>query len=340
MIKVHLRASGEIEEGDVLVCLGTRKSICAVGVVSGDYEYNPDVPEGVRKDYVHRLPVNWLLNDIDFDITTLNGGRGMTLKTVYPMSRIGWPELQQGLRQAGFSLEVEAKQPATGQKLPYVLIIDEINRGNISRIFGELITLIEPSKRTGAVEALEVVLPYSKRHFSVPENVYLIGTMNTADRSLAGLDIALRRRFVFREMPPRPDLLKDVLVQGLNIGRLLEKMNQRIEVLLDRDHALGHAYFMPLKDDSSLARLELIFRNQILPLLQEYFFEDWQRIGWVLNDQNASANGTAPFIRRPQSELNLADLFGSGVAEKLTDQRWELNHQAFSSLASYQNIVG
>ncbi|WP_256579252.1 AAA family ATPase [Pseudomonas sp. YY-1] len=331
---------GEIEEGDVLVCLGTRKSICAVGVVSGDYEYNPDVPEGVRKDYVHRLPVNWLLNDIDFDITTLNGGRGMTLKTVYPMSRIGWPELQQGLRQAGFSLEVEAKQPATGQKLPYVLIIDEINRGNISRIFGELITLIEPSKRTGAVEALEVVLPYSKRHFSVPENVYLIGTMNTADRSLAGLDIALRRRFVFREMPPRPDLLKDVLVQGLNIGRLLEKMNQRIEVLLDRDHALGHAYFMPLKDDSSLARLELIFRNQILPLLQEYFFEDWQRIGWVLNDQSASANGTEPFIRRPQSELNLADLFGSGVAEKLNDQRWELNDQAFSSLASYQNILG
>ncbi|MDR8016374.1 McrB family protein [Ectopseudomonas guguanensis] len=236
--------------------------------------------------------------------------------------------------------EYVAELPAERERPKYVLIIDEINRGNVSRIFGELITLIEESKRAGRKEHLEVTLPYSKERFSVPDNVYLIGTMNTADRSLAGLDIALRRRFVFREMPPRPDLLKDVLVQGLNIGQLLEKMNQRIEVLLDRDHALGHAYFMPLKDDSSLARLELIFRNQILPLLQEYFFEDWQRIGWVLNDQNASANGTAPFIRRPQSELNLADLFGSGVAEKLTDQRWELNHQAFSSLASYQNIVG
>lgn len=236
--------------------------------------------------------------------------------------------------------EYVAELPADRERPKYVLIIDEINRGNVSRIFGELITLIEESKRAGRKEHLAVTLPYSKERFSVPDNVYLIGTMNTADRSLAGLDIALRRRFVFREMPPRPDLLKDVLVQGLSIGQLLEKMNQRIEVLLDRDHALGHAYFMPLKDDSSLARLELIFRNQILPLLQEYFFEDWQRIGWVLNDQHASANGTEPFIRRPQSELNLADLFGGDVAEKLNDQRWELNHQAFSSLVSYQNIVG
>lgn len=235
--------------------------------------------------------------------------------------------------------EYVAELPADRERPKYVLIIDEINRGNVSRIFGELITLIEESKRAGRKEHLAVTLPYSKERFSVPDNVYLIGTMNTADRSLAGLDIALRRRFVFREMPPRPDLLKDVLVHGLNIGQLLEKMNQRIEVLLDRDHALGHAYFMPLKDDSSLVRLELIFRNQIVPLLQEYFFEDWQRIGWVLNDQHASANGTEPFIRRPQSELNLADLFGGDVAEKLNDQRWELNNAAFASLASYQNIV-
>ncbi|MEE3591218.1 AAA family ATPase, partial [Pseudomonas aeruginosa] len=123
-----------------------------------------------------------------------------------------------------------------------VLIIDEINRGNVSRIFGELITLIEQSKRAGAEEALSVVLPYSKQRFSVPQNVYLIGTMNTADRSLAGLDIALRRRFEFREMPPRPELLDDVRIGGLNVGQLLRTMNQRIEVLLDRDHCLGHAY--------------------------------------------------------------------------------------------------
>lgn len=221
-----------------------------------------------------------------------------------------------------------------------VLIIDEINRGNISRIFGELITLIELSKRAGADEALSVVLPYSKQPFSVPSNLYLIGTMNTADRSLAGLDIALRRRFVFREMPPQPELLNDVEVEGLDIGQLLRVMNQRIEVLLDRDHCLGHAYFMPLKGDASLARLAVIFRNQILPLLQEYFFEDWERISWVLNDQQAESKGTEPFIQRPHSEQSLVALFGSQVAEKLSDQRWELNGKAFDSLDSYLNILG
>nr|WP_231708985.1 AAA family ATPase [Pseudomonas denitrificans (nom. rej.)] len=186
-----------------------------------------------------------------------------------------------------------------------VLIIDEINRGNVSRIFGELITLIEHSKRAGAKEALSVVLPYSKQRFTVPQNVYLIGTMNTADRSLAGLDIALRRRFEFREMPPRPELLDDVVIGGLNVGQLLRTMNQRIEVLLDRDHCLGHAYFIPLKTEPSLERLEAIFRNQILPLLQEYFFEDWERIGWVLNDQQAGTRNTERFVRRPRVSSDL-----------------------------------
>ena len=215
-----------------------------------------------------------------------------------------------------------------------VLIIDEINRGNISRIFGELITLIEESKRAGANEALSVVLPYSKQRFSVPSNLYLIGTMNTADRSLAGLDIALRRRFVFREMPPRPELLDDVEVEGINIGRLLRVMNQRIEVLLDRDHCLGHAYFMPLRADASLARLETIFRNQILPLLQEYFFEDWQRIAWVLNDHNK-----APSDQFIQQRKSLAEqLFGQEVGKGLVDSNWTLNDEAFERLESYLAI--
>lgn len=221
-----------------------------------------------------------------------------------------------------------------------VLIIDEINRGNVSRIFGELITLIEPSKRAGADEELSVVLPYSKERFKVPKNVYLIGTMNTSDRSLAGLDIALRRRFVFREMPPQPELLEGVEVAGVNIGHLLRVMNQRIEVLLDRDHCLGHAYFMSLKSGDSLEQLASIFRNQILPLLQEYFFEDWERIGWVLNDQQAKSNGTEPFVLRPQSEQSLTELFGSEVAGKLNDQRWVLNDAAVESVASYRNILG
>lgn len=227
----------------------------------------------------------------------------------------------------------------------FVLIIDEINRGNVSRIFGELITLIEPSKREGADEELAVSLPYGSEgeSFSVPDNVYLIGTMNTADRSLAGLDIALRRRFTFREMPPRPDELKGVMVEGISLEALLHVMNQRIEVLLDRDHCLGHAYFMDMKIDASkrtLAQLALIFRQKILPLLQEYFFEDWERIGWVLNDQHAASNGCQPFIRQPASEQGLVALFGSKVAEGLSDRRWELNHSAFDSIDSYRNILG
>ena len=331
-----------VEPGDVLVCLGTRKTICAVGVVTGEYEYQQEVPQGVRKDYVHRLPVNWLLKDIDFDITLLNGGVGLTLKALYPMNRLSWPELKGALQEAGHSLAGESPV-AVREKLPYVLIIDEINRGNISRIFGELITLIEPSKRAGAEEALEVLLPYSKKPFSVPDNVYLIGTMNTADRSLAGLDIALRRRFTFREMPPRPELLDGVTVDGVDVGELLRVMNQRIEVLLGRDYCLGHAYFMELQhvsDGEALARLALIFRQKVLPLLQEYFFEDWERIGWVLNDQSADSNGTQPFIRQPAEAegKSLQALFGSKVAGGLSERRWELNDEAFASINSYRNI--
>lgn len=218
----------------------------------------------------------------------------------------------------------------------FVLIIDEINRGNISKIFGELITLIEPSKRIGAEEALTVTLPYSKNPFGIPSNVYIIGTMNTADRSLTGLDIALRRRFTFKEMPPKPELLDDVVVEGINIGKLLEIMNQRIEVLLDRDHCIGHAYFMPLRDDKRLTKLGDIFKRQIMPLLQEYFFDDYERIAWVLND---GSSNSIPFIKMG-GEQALNKLFASQVAEKLKDSRWSINASAFVSKTSYLNIIG
>lgn len=217
-----------------------------------------------------------------------------------------------------------------------VLIIDEINRGNISRIFGELITLIEPSKRAGADEALSVTLPYSKETFSVPANVYIIGTMNTADRSLAGLDLALRRRFSFTEMPPQPELLDQVEVEGVNIGQMLRVMNQRITVLLDRDHTIGHAYFMPLQSKPTLAGLADIFRQKILPLLQEYFFEDWERIRWVLNDQTKP--DSVAFIIEDKS-LEVSALF-QGVADKLRQSsQWVLNDQAFDQVDAYRGIA-
>lgn len=217
-----------------------------------------------------------------------------------------------------------------------VLIIDEINRGNISRIFGELITLIERSKRAGADEALEVLLPYSKKPFSVPANVYLVGTMNTADRSLSAMDVALRRRFVFKEMPPRPGLLAGVEVGAIKIDELLTVMNQRIEALLDRDHCLGHAYFLSLREDGSLAKLSEIFRVQVLPLLQEYFFDDWQRIQWVLNDHR---KGNKAYCFVTISEVNTTDLFGEAVNISRSPQLWRINEDAFLCEESYLGVI-
>ena len=267
----------DIVSGDVLVCLGTISQICAVGIVTGQYEYTEQVPQGVRSDYVHKLPVKWLATDLKFDIRELNQGLGLTLKTVYLLRRIKWQALQDALHRARVVLVNQVKVPESSPE-PYVLIIDEINRGNLSRVFGELITLIEPSKRANAEEALDTILPYSKKRFAVPNNVFLIGTMNTSDRSLAGLDIALRRRFTFREIPPKPELLRSINIDGVNLEQLMKIMNERIEVLMDRDHCLGHAYFITLKDDDPIEELAFIFRQKILPLLQEYFFEDWERI--------------------------------------------------------------
>jgi 5-methylcytosine-specific restriction protein B len=222
----------------------------------------------------------------------------------------------------------------------YVLIIDEINRGNISKIFGELITLIETSKRMGQEEELRVQLPYSKESFGVPSNVYLIGTMNTADRSLAGLDKALRRRFTFKEMPPEPALLNDIVIEGVKIGQLLSKINERIEVLLDREHCLGHAYFMPLKNDKSIQKLAFIFEHEILPLLKEYFFEDWERIAWVLNDQNKK-QPEHRFLKNVSADLSsLSNLFGDKVAGSLQDRRWHINEEAFGNIETYRGILG
>ena len=218
----------------------------------------------------------------------------------------------------------------------YVLIIDEINRGNISKIFGELITLIEESKRTNSEETLDTILPYSKEKFSVPNNVFLIGTMNTADRSLATVDIALRRRFSFVELPPCPELLKDVLVEGLPIDLLLETLNQRIELLLDRDHRLGHAYFLPLKNEPNLLKLSEIFQLQIIPLLEEYFFEDWEQIRLVLNDHR-KADLADQFVRA--SDTSASQLFGEQSELAIGGDVWQLNQSAFGRISAYAGVI-
>tara|TARA_B100002049_G_scaffold91268_1_gene67257 strand:- start:253 stop:3102 length:2850 start_codon:yes stop_codon:yes gene_type:complete len=171
---------------------------------------------------------------------------------------------------------------------PVVLIIDEINRGNVSAIFGELITLLEPDKRLGQEEGIKVKLPYSQDaqvDFGVPPNLYLIGTMNTADRSVEALDTALRRRFSFEEIMPQPELFAEVVVAGFNLKEVLETINLRIEALLDRDHTIGHSYFFKVKDATNKEEaLKQVFKDNIIPLLQEYFYGDYSRIGLVLGE--------------------------------------------------------
>ena len=167
----------------------------------------------------------------------------------------------------------------------HVLIIDEINRGNVSAIFGELITLLEEDKRKGNPEHTEAVLPYSGDNFSVPNNVYIIGTMNTADRSVEALDTALRRRFSFVEMQPKPGILSDkkyVKYKDVDLSKLLETINKRIEVLIDKDHQIGHSYFIGIQDLEDLRRT---FKDKIIPLLEEYFYGDFGKIGLVLGEK-------------------------------------------------------
>ena len=167
------------------------------------------------------------------------------------------------------------------RKENHVIIIDEINRGNVSAIFGELITLIEKDKRAEEKEAINITLAYSKTKFSVPNNVFIIGTMNTADRSVEALDTALRRRFSFEEISPNPKLLEEHKYQEVNLNLLLDKINQRIELLVDKDHQIGHSYFFSI---NSLDDLKIVFKDKIIPLLEEYFYGDLGKIGLVLGE--------------------------------------------------------
>lgn len=219
-----------------------------------------------------------------------------------------------------------------------VFIIDEINRGNISNIFGELITLIEDTKRIGAKEECQVKLPYSGKLFGVPDNVYILGTMNTADRSLTALDTALRRRFDFIEMQPDLSTLEGVTVDGVDIKEMLETINKRITVLLDREHTIGHAYFMPLRENADIEKLGSIFKNKVIPLLQEYFYDDWFKIQLVLGD-NQKKDEETKFITKEFDE----DLFGKNNGnrenvEKYNRPRYKINENALTNIKAYESI--
>lgn len=213
----------------------------------------------------------------------------------------------------------------------FVIIIDEINRGNISKIFGELITLLEEDKREGQLNELSVTLPYSQDLFSIPVNVYVIGTMNTADRSLAQVDIALRRRFHFEEMMPNYSVLKNLNVKGINVEEMLETINKRIEALYDRDHTIGHAYFTSLAEivdeEEKFEKLKEIFKFKVMPLLQEYFFDDWQKIKLVLGDK---------FVKE---SLVSSNLFDKSEEVDLSDKKlYRFDDEALINLDAYKAI--
>ena len=267
-----------IQKGDIILMTPqSRTLVTGIGIVTDEEAYEIKENTGITA-----RNVEWLARDISIDIKDYSNGKQMVRNTV---SRVHIVTVKDILTIIKNNSEIykNVEIPQKNDK-KYVFIIDEINRGNISKIFGELITLIEDSKRDGEKEAISITLPYSKEEFSVPNNVYILGTMNTADRSIALMDTALRRRFEFIEMMPNEELLTDIVIDGIEVKKMLETMNRRIEGLYDREHTLGHAFFMPLKNEkkATINQLASIFTNKIIPLLQEYFYEDYEKIMLVL----------------------------------------------------------
>ena len=324
--RVLLNFQDEMDIGDIIVTQRSNKTIDGIGIVMGDYEY-------VKEDglWPRKRKVKWLMIGKEIDITELNAGIKLDRKSVYPLDRISADKI--------LSLVNNPKEVVVETKMkPFVFIIDEINRGNISKIFGELITLIEDTKRDGKMEQASAVLPYSGEFFSVPSNVYILGTMNTADRSIALMDTALRRRFQFVEMMPDTDILKNVTVDGVEIAPILEKINERITFLYDREHTIGHAFFTKLKDDPTIETLASIFEKSIIPLLQEYFYEDYQKIQLVLGD-NGKTDPSTKFIL--DEEIKVKNIFKSDATDviDLPEKKYTINKEAFLKIESYKQIL-
>ena len=196
--------------------------------------------------------------------------------------------------------------------------------------------MIEPTKRLGQPEALTAQLPYSSKPFGVPSNVYIIGTMNTADRSIATIDTALRRRFDFKEMLPNSSVISGVTVEGVSISEMLDRMNKKIEVLYDREHTIGHAFFTPLLGNSSIEVLGDIFKNKIIPLLQEYFYEDYEKIRLVLGDNNKEDERKQFIII--DKETDIPSLFGNTEFDFEDINIYKINKDAFYDIGAYKSI--
>ena len=310
--------------GDIVMSCYDCNTVDAIGVVTGEYEWHDEYPE-----YKRLRKVNWIVKGIKENIIKINNGSRLSNPTVYKL-RMDLSDVMEIIEKySKNTIEVEEK------KKNHVFIIDEINRGNISKIFGELITLIEPTKRIGQTEGQKVRLPYSQKLFGVPNNVYLIGTMNTADRSIATIDTALRRRFNFKEMLPDAEVLDGIYVEDVSIKDIFIKMNKRITVLFDREHTLGHAYFLPLKGAPTIETLANIFENSIIPLLQEYFYEDYEKIRMVLGD-NQKDSEDKQFITIEENDYN--DLFGDTDYDFDEMSTYKINSFALTNIEAYRSI--
>lgn len=291
----------ELKIGDIVIVSKGNLRFRAIAKVTGDYFYDEetDIP------YNHFRKVEWLYisSNGEFAEQILNqaysGSSQFSQVTIYPFN-------EGQLNSEKIKKYITSNE--TSEEERFVLIIDEINRGNISKIFGELITLIEEDKRfdveaDGTIKGLAISLPYSKDKFSVPKNVYILGTMNTADRSISLMDTALRRRFDFEEMLPEPKVLSEV--DDIDVQKLLQKINQRIEYLYDRDHQIGHAFFIGKESSDGLIE---VMQRKVIPLLQEYFYDDWEKIELVLGGAANSESDKNNYFLFKQT-LNANNLF-------------------------------
>ena len=321
----HAFRSG-LQVGDYVVISDGRDIFRAFGRVTGEYEYDPNADF-----HPHRRKVDWIWrNDSGAERVTFYPNN-FRRQSAYRLNSdlIDWDALETVV------IDPNAERPVAEAR-PHVLIIDEINRANISKVFGELITLLEADKRLGCDNELRVRLPYSGVSFGVPSNLHIIGTMNTADRSIALLDTALRRRFTFRELMPDISALQNALssrglsvdnLDGINLEKLLITINERIEYFFDREHQIGHAYFTSCQ---TRADVEDVMRHKVIPLLSEYFFEDWSKVAAVLGDSATSNKAHFLEAKRlsPPKEFSDDEL----AADKL---RWMVKAEFdFSEFAS------
>lgn len=276
-----------MKPGDVVIVSKGNTLFRAIGEITGDYEFYPREHGG----YAHRRAVRWMWIDHEGVPVSEIYGHGFTQKSAYALTKsdLNIPALE---RYAN-----SQQDAGSGAPEPFVLVIDEINRANISKVFGELITLLEADKRLGAANELKVRLPYSGDLFGVPANLHIIGTMNTADRSIALIDKALRRRFTFTEMMPDYTVEgMDAEVGGISLARILETINDRIEYLLDREHQIGHGWLLGCGTKTAL---DDAMRMKIIPLIAEYFFEDWGRTAEVLGGRKNNSFLNAKTIAPP-----------------------------------------